>query len=126
MEIRSRTVGGTIVFNLSGQLIAGPDATSFWAAIAPAAGKRVVLNFSQVTRLDCAGISELVRLHCLFAQARRSVILVGVPRRAGRLLTLCGLERVLSICDTEEEAIGEPRIVLMNRQPERRALVGLR
>lgn len=125
MEIRSRSVNGTTVIDLSGQLVAGPDAAAFQDAVASATGIRVVLNFSQVTRLDCAGISELVRLHCAFTRARRSLIIVRIQPRPARLLALCGLDRVLSSYATEQEAVGRPVNRFLSRPSTTMALVGL-
>ncbi|MFB7676557.1 STAS domain-containing protein [Kitasatospora purpeofusca] len=68
---------------------------------APAAAleshRKVVLNLSEVTFMDCAGLGALVRARNQADHGGARLVLRGAGRRVVRLLKLTGLHRRLDV-----------------------------
>jgi anti-sigma B factor antagonist len=66
---------------------------------------RVVLDCSQVRRLDSAGVQAL--LHCLEEAMKRNgdVKLASVPRGAAEILELTKVDSLFEMFDTPDEAV---------------------
>jgi anti-anti-sigma factor len=61
-------------------------------------GRRfIVLDLSNVTDLDAAGLGELVRVHALAAAARGELWIRNTTGRTRKLLDLAGLFEILSV-----------------------------
>lgn len=75
------------------------------AAADTAAGRRVVVDLSQVTFMDSSGVNALIAAH----QARRPVQgwlrLAGVRGAVLRTLQLVGLDAVIVCCPSVEDAV---------------------
>ncbi|KDN87972.1 STAS domain-containing protein [Kitasatospora cheerisanensis] len=59
--------------------------------------REVVLDLSEVTFMDCAGLGALVRARNQADRSGRRLILCGAGRRVVRLLELTGLHRLLAV-----------------------------
>lgn len=68
-------------------------------ALAAALGshREVVLDLSEVTFMDCAGLGALVRARNQADRSGRSLVLRGAGRGVVRLLKLTGLHRRLAV-----------------------------
>lgn len=65
------------------------------------AGRRVILDLSDVTRIDASGIGAIARLSRSGMMAHRPVVIVGADARTQRLLELTQLDSVVDITETE-------------------------
>ncbi|MFI2608938.1 STAS domain-containing protein [Kitasatospora sp. NPDC018619] len=59
--------------------------------------REVVLDLSEVTFMDCAGLGALVRARNQADRGGRRLVLRGADRRVVRLLKLTGLHRRLAV-----------------------------
>jgi len=65
----------------------------------------IVLNLSYVDHMDSSGIGLIAFDHIKASRNRKSLKLAAVTEEVMRILTIIGLDSVLDIYDTEEEAI---------------------
>ena len=61
------------------------------------AGRRVVVDLGAVTFLDAAGLTALLSAHHVARQTNGSIVLRTVPRMVARILSITGLDQVLTI-----------------------------
>lgn len=103
--VRIEAVDGTAICRLQGDADAASAAALREALVALTAYRKVVLDFSGVAFIDSAGLG------CLIAGARRihaaeGDVVLCCPRRAvGRVLRTVGMERVIPMTETIDEAI---------------------
>ena len=63
-----------------------------------ACGRRYLrLDLSGLSFVDCAGVAALVDVHWKFLERRGTVVILGAPVRARRLLELTETDRVLLV-----------------------------
>ena len=105
--IRTETVDGTAICRVQGDADASNAAPLREALVALTAYPRVILDFSGVPFIDSAGLA------CVITGARRvhaangDIVLSSARRAVRRLLGTVGMERVLPITDTIEEAFAK-------------------
>lgn len=98
------TVDRTAICRVQGDADAASAPALREALVALTAFRRVIIDFSGVPFIDSAGLG------CLIAGARRMYasngdVVLSCPRRAvGRLLRNVGMDRVLPIAETIDEA----------------------
>jgi anti-anti-sigma factor len=107
MRTHTQHDGTAIVIDLCGELTAGEGVCGLRKALSTTTGtgRDLVLNFEHVVRLDCAGIGELVRLHCALEQAGAVLTLVHLSERHQRMLDVARLSGVLRIRDNVADAL---------------------
>lgn len=70
---------------------------------------RLVLDFGQVRFCDATGLGALVGVHNQVAAGGGEVVLCGVRPAQRRLLRITGLDRVFTLYDRAEDALGGGR-----------------
>jgi anti-sigma B factor antagonist len=71
----------------------------------PAENLRFVADFSGILFINSTGIGEIIKLVRLVNSLKGNVIFVRVPSKVKELLDIIRLNSMLSICETEEEAL---------------------
>lgn len=64
-----------------------------------------IADFSGIQYLNSTGIGEIIKLVRTVNSSRGNIIFVKVPAKVKELLSIIRLNSMLSICDTEEEAM---------------------
>jgi len=64
-----------------------------------------VADFSGIQYLNSTGIGEIIKLVRTVNSSRGNIIFVKVPAKVKELLSIIRLNSMLSICDSEEEAM---------------------
>lgn len=68
---------------------------------------RVLLDFSQVTFIDSAGLAALITAHRQAEAAQAMFALVHPTPATRRLIRVLGLDQLLLVYDTSEQALAE-------------------
>ena len=103
--VRIETVDRTAICRLEGEVDAATATDLREALVALTAYRRVILDFSGVPFVDSAGLG------CLIAGARRihaangDIVLSSARRAVHRLLLSVGMDRVMPMTDTLDEAL---------------------
>ena len=100
--------GGVIIVDLQGRLVAGTGDEMLRAVmneLVAEGWKRILLNLSEVTKIDSSGIGELVQSFKLAKRFESSVKLVRLNQAVYDILRLSSLLPVLDIHPDEEQAI---------------------
>ena len=109
MEAEVRKSGnGIITIDLKGRLVAGTGAEQLKAIfneLLAADWRRIILNLSEISRIDSAGIGELVAGIRLAKRFDSQVKLLHVRGQVRDILALSQLLPLLDIYYSEEEAI---------------------
>jgi anti-anti-sigma factor len=93
-------IGAAAVFRLEGAFGAGADFSALDAAVGNLPGdqvRAVFFDLARVTRLDCTGIGEFIRLRHRVTANGWNFGLVNVTPRQQRLLDLAHLSAVLGV-----------------------------
>ena len=102
----SELVDGTKLVTLGGELdvfTAGAEVRELLEECAESA-RHVVLDMSQVTFIDSAGIGLLVKTHRRLADIERRLVMLRPHPSVRRIIELTGLDQVLAVADTWPEA----------------------
>jgi anti-sigma B factor antagonist len=91
--LRERTLNGTTVIELSGELdlLASTELVTSLDAVCDARPRHLVLDLRRVTFLDCSGLALLCRIRNRLAAGWTRLLLVLDDSRHRRLLRLTGL-----------------------------------
>ena len=76
----------------------------FEQAVQEVTAPSLIVDLSQVSHIDSAGLGSLVRTHVSRLPAGRRLAFVGVNERVGHLLAMAGLSPVLAIFETLDKA----------------------
>ena len=117
MELRAERIQSAVILHLEGRMSADADTGWMSDVMNAATGhgvRHALLDLGRVSRLDCSGIGQLLRLREQVHGARRTFGLIDVESRQKRLLELSGLVHVFRVFDDCEAAvsalgIGPPR-----------------
>lgn len=74
-------------------------------ALAESSADRVVLDLSEVSFMDSSGLAALVHAHKAAEEQRTSLVVSSPTSRLSRILDLTGLDRVLRVTATVDEAL---------------------
>ncbi len=69
----------------------------------------MIINLTDVTAIDSAGLGELVNIYKMTSDRKVRIALVGVDRRIRDMLALTHLDELLHCYETEAEAAGAVR-----------------
>lgn len=108
MHVDVRKIDEVIVVDLQGRLVAGTGDEVLREVMTELIGeswKRILLNLSQVTKVDSSGIGELVASVKLARRFETEVKLVRIQQSVLEILRLSQLVPLLDIYDSEEAAI---------------------
>ena len=108
MTIQERTLDSVVVLDLGGRLALGDgDALLKERVQQLIAGgtRRIILNLTDVSYVDSAGLGALVAVFLDSKKQGGSVKLVNPSKRLRDLLTMARLLTVLEITDSEPEAV---------------------
>lgn len=108
LTIANRQVGDVAVVDLSGRIVLGGESNSLRECVTGLLGEKkqkIVLNMSQVTFVDSAGVGALVS--CLrSAQTRGATLKLCSPTQQVRsILTITKLISVFGVADDESQAV---------------------
>ena len=112
MKIEERDVGGVLILDLDGPLIAGVGEEAIRGKVNEAVvegRQELLLNLSDVTRIDSTGIGELVASIKLAERFGAEVKLVRIDTRVKHILNLSRILPLLDFYETEEEALSSFR-----------------
>ena len=108
MHVDVRESDGAIIVDLQGRLVAGTGDEMLRAVmneLVAEGWKRILLNLSEVTKIDSSGIGELVSSFKLAKRFETSMKLVNLNQTVLDILKLSSLLPVLDIHENEEQAI---------------------
>jgi anti-sigma B factor antagonist len=108
MQISERHVGDVGIIDLSGRLVLG-DGDDLLRdkvnSLVQQGRMHILVNLSQVSYMDSAGIGELVRCYTTVTRRGGALKLLGLTKRVSDLLTITKLLTVFDAFDSEREAL---------------------
>lgn len=106
MQFESKNKNGVLVLTLAEKRLDAKVAVEFRQAVdelIKAGHHTIVLNMNQVEFIDSSGLGALVT--CLkLAGSRGKFVLFGLRAAVVSMFKLTRMDRVFSLCDTEEQA----------------------
>ena len=117
MHISERTVGDVVIVDLSGKVTLGDggdvvlkDEISLFQqnriqSLLQQGQKHVLLNLSEVSYVDSAGLGQIVQSYATVMKSGGSLKLLNVTKRIKDLLSITKLLTVFECHDNEAEAI---------------------
>jgi anti-sigma B factor antagonist len=108
MHVEVRQAEDVIIVDLRGQLVAGTGdelLRDVMNELVAESWKKILLNLSEVSRIDSAGIGELVASCRLAERLGTHVKLLHVRGRVRRVLELGRVLPLFEVYDDEEEAL---------------------
>ncbi len=108
MRIEARESDDVLVLDLDGPLVSGVGEEALRGKVNEAVvegWQKLLLNLSQVTRIDSMGIGELVASIKLAERFGAQVKLVRIDTRVKHILNLSKILPLLDFYETEEEAL---------------------
>jgi len=109
VKVAIQEVDGVSVVGLNGRIVLGEESVAMREAVKNlmAAGKKkVVLNMSNVTYIDSAGLGMLVAAHISAHNQGASIRLCALGSKFHEVLQLTRLLTVFDVYDTQVAAIG--------------------
>jgi anti-sigma B factor antagonist len=114
MEISERHVGDVAIIDLSGRLVLadGDDLLRDKVnSLVQQDAKQILVNLSEVSYMDSAGIGELVRCYTTVTRRGGALKLFGLTKRVSDLLTITKLVTIFDTYESEREAVASFRPV---------------
>ena len=108
MQIDERMVGAVKVLDLSGQITFTQGDMQLKDKIHSLINqgqKKILVNLSDVSYVDSAGLGQLVGAYTTVAQAGGSMKLVNLTKKLHDLLTITKLLTVFEVFESEQEAL---------------------
>lgn len=108
MNIVNREVGDVAVLDLRGRMVIGEGDTVLREAVTKlvdSGNARILLNLADVSYIDSAVLSEIVRTHATVTRAGGKLKLVGLPAKIQELLSMTRLASVFETYASEDEAV---------------------
>ena len=109
VKVAIQEVDGVSVVGLDGRIVLGEESVALRETVKNlmAAGKKkVVLNMSNVTYIDSAGLGMLVAAHISGTNQGASIRLCALGNKFREVLQLTRLLTVFDVYDTQEAAVG--------------------
>jgi anti-sigma B factor antagonist len=94
---------GQSVFTLTGPLTMA-TLSEFQDVVRAETARVVIIDLTGVPYMDSAGLGAIINAHVSCTKNERRLALAGVPERIRTLLRLTGVEKVLTIFPTAQEA----------------------
>jgi anti-sigma B factor antagonist len=109
MHISERTVGDVVIVDVSGKVTLGDGGDVVlkdkMQSLVQQGKKKVLLNLSDVSYVDSAGLGEIVQSYATVMKNGGSLKLLNVTRRIKDLLSITKLLTVFECHDSEAEAV---------------------
>ena len=109
MQISERTVGDVVIVDLSGKVTLGDGGDVVLKdkiqSLLQQGQKKVLLNLSDVTYVDSAGLGQIVQSYATVMRSGGSLKLLNVTKRIKDLLSITKLLTVFECHDSEAEAV---------------------
>ena len=108
MTIGERTLGAATVLELSGRLVMGDGDEPLKGKVRDLmkqGATHVMLNMTDVTYIDSAGLGALVGVSLSARHQGRVITLVNPSKRLIELLTTARLQNVVKCCASEAQAM---------------------
>lgn len=108
MNVSERKNGNITILDCSGNITLGDSADALRdkvRSVLQAGGKQIVMNLSDVSYMDSAGLGELVSAHATAARQGASLKLANATKRLQDLLVITKLSTVFDMYDDEASAV---------------------
>ena len=108
MRIEERRAGDVTILALAGKLTLGDGERMLKdrvGSVVRDGPRQLLLDLSEVTYVDSAGLGELVRAYTAVNRNGGTLKLLGLAKRIKDLLALTRLQTVFEIFETEQEAL---------------------
>jgi len=108
MNITNKEIGGVSVVALNGRIVLGEESTALREKVKSLLGagkKRIVLDMSNVTYIDSAGLGILVAAHISAKNQGAALHLSNLGNKFHHVLQITRLLTVFDVFDSEAEAI---------------------
>ncbi|MBN1482439.1 anti-sigma factor antagonist [candidate division KSB1 bacterium] len=110
MEIQQREQEGVLVFELSGKIIGGPDASKINDKLhefSESGHLHVVADLSKVNWMNSSGLGIIISALTTVRNAGGELKIAAATEKIKNLLTITKLTNVIKLYDTVEEAIAD-------------------
>lgn len=108
VNITNKEVSGVSVVALDGRIVLGEESNSLRESVKRLVGqgkKKIVLNMSNVTYIDSAGLGMLVAAHVSAKNQGAALHVSNLGNKFHEVLQLTRLLTVFSVYDTEADAV---------------------
>jgi anti-sigma B factor antagonist len=108
MKVKTRDAGQVVVFDVSGQVMGGPDADTFHELVKSqiATGKKQILvNLAKVNWINSTGLGILIAGYTSVQDAGGHFKLANISDRIESILMVTKLAGIFETYETEEEAL---------------------
>jgi anti-anti-sigma factor len=110
MNIRERAVGDVMVLDIGGRMVLDEDDSDrhlkeMVDGLVSLGRRHLVVNLGNVSQVDSSGLSALVSAHLAVVSRGGRISMVNPTARIRQLLGMTGLNTVLDIVDSEQDAI---------------------
>ncbi len=108
MRVNVRNVDDVIIVDLAGRLVAGVGDELLRDVINELLSegwKKILLNLSEVSYMDSAGLGELLASHRTARNLGARMITTSLAQRTKRVLRLSQILPLIEVHDTEQEAL---------------------
>ena len=110
MELKTREQDDVVIVDMHGPLVAGVGDRLLRQSmneLVVEGAQKILLNLSNVTRIDSTGVGELVASIKLAKRFGCSVKLVRIGSKVRHILNLSRILPLLDFCEDEDEALRE-------------------
>jgi anti-sigma B factor antagonist len=107
-KLNTREVDGITIVDVSGRITLGEGSSQLrdsLRGLLEAGQKNILLNLSDVTYIDSAGVGELVAGYTTVANRGGNLKLLGLTKRVKDLLQITKLYTVFDVHETEAHAL---------------------
>jgi len=108
MNIQQREQNGVIIFELSGRIIGGPDATLLnnrLHELVDGGHRQFVVDLSQIEWMNSSGLGILINAHSMINQAGGKFKIAAASEKIMNLFTITKLVSKFSLYKTMDEAL---------------------
>ena len=108
MDINRRDIDDVVILDVEGKLTGAPDDERFhrlFDKIVSDGGRKVIINLADVHWIDSTGLGIIIRGRRVLQEAGGHLVLMNVGEGTRQVFSATKLDSVLSIFDSEAEAL---------------------
>lgn len=108
MNITQRQSGGITILDLQGKIMYGDGDEELRKAVEKvleSGNLNLILNMAEVSYVDSAGLSELVRSYLAISKRSGRLVLLDLTRKVHDVLTVTKLLKIFQPFESEEAAV---------------------